>query len=170
MMKKILLGMASMLFISNSYAAIMTTDLGNVDILGTTYYVQFIQDDQGYDANSYNAINPGLTFTTEADAAAAVNAILAATDASFDFTPAAWSDYNSFRVAYAATATTYDYLTGGYEFPSPAGPFVGYDANGGNLFSFAVFSAARDVPAPASLALLGLGLIGVSFSRRRKAA
>jgi hypothetical protein len=69
-------------------------------------------------------------------------------------------DPDSFVVELAATDTS-----GTYELTAPAG----MDLNGlSNLYLFGVPGGDTQVPEPASLALLGLGLAGLGFARRRR--
>jgi hypothetical protein len=154
-------------------AALYTSTLGGVTILGTTYTVTFGQYDGGSENNSFNAFfgtgAPALTFTTVEAADAAVNAILAAllvTPA--DVSPVPGEDGTGFRVPFAIAGVLYRYRTGldGVAYPADPAGYFSAERTDGNIFSMATFKAVA-VPAPPALGLFAAGLVGLAALRRR---
>jgi len=158
----------------NVNAVLVSQTLNNVSILGATYDVTFLQDDASTETNSYDAILPSITFTTQESATAAVNAILAATSSGYDYTPGNVSDVlgeNGFRVPYNVSELDYDYMVGREIEGSQSllGPFsVSRDFQ--NVYSFATFEVSQ-VPLPAAVWLFGSGLLGmIGIPRHKKSA
>lgn len=146
-------------------------EVGTAEILGVDYLVSLIADDQGdYDAQSFNALAPSITFTSYDDAVAAGTALLAAFGADFDWSPfiGTGPEYpTGGRIPYSLSETTYDYITINDLSPGDLlGPFT-QPLDAGNFFSYIQF---QEVPEPGTLALLGIGLFAMGISRRRKKA
>ncbi len=156
------------IFSISALAGPMTSYVGEVSILSNMYSVSILYDSLGVlEDQSFNALRPGLTFFTDSQANAAATSLLS-TFPLFDWNPA-YQGTPGFRVLYRYDAFNYQYVTGFTSAnPGPFGPFSrGRDVS--NFGSFAQFQliGLAAVPAPATLALFGIGLVGVGIIRKR---
>ena len=161
-----------------------TSTLPGVNIGGTIYNITFQQFVGGGSNNSFNAFYGTNTppaipfdFTTEADARDAVTAILAQLAlTTVDVTPASDGIGNGFRVAFGATATNYQYVSGN----NGSGPFPTalpfFDASRTSTNNFSMVSASPATPVPLESdgwAVLGATAFlggGMWYKRRRAQA
>ncbi len=160
-------GVAALYFCSFAVFAVpMTTFVGNVTILGNDYAVSSLYDSAANAAaQSFNALNPTITFTTQADATAAVTAINAAF-LGYVWNPGFGANSIGTRVAFSMVGNSYSFMTVAFG-NAPSGPFT-TTKTAANFFSFAQFARiSANVPEPGSIALIGLGLTVMGFRRRQ---
>lgn len=162
---KLVAGVAIAALSTCTLASPTYTSIGDFDILGTSYSVSLLSD-TSLQTQTFNALSPSITFTTEADATEAVNVLLNALGASYDWNPTCIDCTDGFRVVFGFTDTTYSYMTG-YYLGGPNGPFT-VSRDGANNFSFAQFTPNNSVPEPGTLALLSISLAGITAKRRKQ--
>ena len=167
--------MTPLLFVSqkSASAAIVKTpaSVNPINILGTDYNVFFNQDDDG--ATSFLEVygpNPSFTFTTEAEAQAAVDALLAAIPGD-EFVPFSSSSSSENAIVPYALPNPFSFLAQRGFWNRSNGntsqtnfnhqPITEYDSS---VYSFVTFEEPTSVPTPALLP----GLIGMGFSAIRK--
>jgi hypothetical protein len=156
---------ATLLSAGIAQAAPVSTAIGNVNVLGTNYAVSLLYDsDHNTGLQSFNALQPSITFTNSADSFAAATALVNTFGTGYNFNP---GGANGVRIVYGVTDINYQYhsiFTG-----SVFGPFDRLK-DGGNTFSFAQFSAVTAVPEPENYAMMMLGLAVVGLARRQRKA
>ena len=153
-------------------SGLQKTTLENVSIGSNTYDVTFWQTTGGL--TSFNQVfgsgSRVLTFHNAADALAAATAIRSAAEAiDFDYTTAS-DDLNAFTIAFDYTDEDFSLISGwsdkrlGYE-TTPPNTFARDDLFG---TGFVTFDLQQSVPETPAIALIGLGLAALGFSRRRR--
>jgi hypothetical protein len=138
------------------------TPIGNITVDSTVYSVSLLSDVSS-DLQTFNLLNPSITFNTAASAQAARDALVATFGLGFDWNPTCTVCFDGVRVVYGFDAISYFYFTAnvlGSFGPVSSGRDV---VNG---FSFAQFTPVA-APEPGTLALLTLGLLGLGMSRRK---
>jgi len=142
-----------------------TTVIGTVNVLGTDYSVSLLYDSLGdWYQQSFNALNPTITFITMADAAAAAQAMVDTFGAGFDWNPAADPDEKGTRVPYSSSAIYYEHMDLCCGTTDVYGPHS-WSRDGRSTYSFAQFAP---VPEPETYAMMALGLVVLSLARRRR--
>jgi hypothetical protein len=171
------------ILIATKPAAALTVSASSnpVNILGTDYNVFFNKETQS--STSFNNVfgtgSPTLTFTTKADATAAVNAILASVPAAkYDPFGLPSSGFAGFFVPFIYSGNSFNRVGANYLVPS--GPAFFLDAPNNNdtygrnqafNFSFVTFEKATAIPTPALLpGLLGMGLAVVRRQKQRNSS
>ncbi|MES9898853.1 MAG: PEP-CTERM sorting domain-containing protein [Sedimenticola sp.] len=161
---------------ASASAALITSQLNGVSILGNVYNVTFKADTGGYDYQSYNSLGEpaALEFTTEADANTAALAIAAAAGNTFLYNPGGgnggsptpiYDNYNGFRIAYMVDQATYNFITYKLVDGLSTSSF-NRTLDAGDYLSLATFELA-EVPVPAAVWLFGSALLGFSFFRKK---
>ncbi|HWJ06056.1 MAG TPA: PEP-CTERM sorting domain-containing protein [Steroidobacteraceae bacterium] len=145
-----------------AHAVPILTPIGNVTINSTVYSVSLLSATDSTD-QSFDDLNPSITFSDAASAQTATSALIATFGLGFNWNPTCAFCLDGVRIVYGVDADTYQYFTASASF-GLQGPFD-RSRTENNAFSFAQFTAM--VPEPDSLLLLGFGLVGFSFSRRR---
>ena len=148
-----------------AHAAPTLTPIGNVDILGNTYGVSLLSD-LTFNSQTFAALNPSITFTTDSDAKAAAQALLDTFGSSFDWNPTCVDcTIKGVQVVYGTNSTSYFdwYVREGSEnvFQSGGSLLVG------NNFSYAQFSAPIPEPETYAMMMAGLGLLGFIAKRKK---
>jgi hypothetical protein len=160
--------------ITTTASAGQITLADSVSILGTEYTVSLLYSDLtdlhgSFLGQSFNSLNPTITFTTQADATAAAVSLRDTFGADFDWHPI--SSLNGVRIVYSFDSSDYNYMTvsdccGG---SNVYGPHT-ISRDHGNFFSIAQFTAREAVPEPESYALMMLGLASLRLAARRRQA
>lgn len=165
----------SALLASGAHAALVSTRLDNVSILGSIYDVTFWQDSSGY--TTFNDVfgaagSPVLTFGA-AQAHDAAAELLAAVNASHFHMVAATAspDFNYFNLVSGYTANEFQFFVGAAAdsvSPGLRGEFPGNRSTTTFVTSFATFERVSALPEPGMLALTLAALLGVGAARHRK--
>jgi PEP-CTERM motif len=160
---------AALLAAAGAQAEPTSAAIGMVRILGTEYDVSLLYDSGRHFAlQSFDELSPTVTFTTQADATAAAEALRDAFGARFDWHPAAAADFNGTRIVFALDDTRYDYVTvsGCCGRSNVFGPFS-RGRGDANYYSFAQFALAVPEPEACAMMLLGLAAVGMASRRRQ---
>lgn len=140
------------------------TPIGNVTVDSIVYSVSMLAD-VSTDLQSFDALNPTITFGTAESAAAARDALVSTFGLGFNWNSTCTVCFDGVRVVFGFDDVNYQYFTA--SLLGTFGPFS-RSRTEANAFAIAQFTRVQ-VAEPGTLALLYLGLTGVALSRRRKA-
>lgn len=185
-------GAAQATVIYNISSTEKLVSIQNINVNGTQYDVTF----QNGSFNSIYGDASNLTFTTSSSAFAASTVLLGllvdgavASDGNpynFDSnngmtdgcantiycdiltTYRVFTNLNGNEIAASSSARNFYDLSS--DFVTGISLATSYDTSPWPWYTYAKWTEVVDVPAPASIALMGLGLIGLGFSRRKKVA
>jgi hypothetical protein len=141
------------------------TPIGSVTVDSIVYNVSMLAD-VSTELQSFDALNPSITFATAESAAAARDALVSTFGLGFNWNSTCTFCFDGVRVVFGFDAVNYQYVTA--SLLGTFGPFS-RSRTEANAFSIAQFTRVQ-VPEAGTLALLYVGLTGLALSRRRKSA
>ena len=139
----------------------------DLDVGGTLYDVDYIYD------TTWGALAIASGLSTQAEAAAFANAVRDALNPLAIPAPSGAADFSTdllhvWQVSNPQVFTVDTFRSGNDPLVYSVTDFNPIDQNFGPRVGWAQVTLADPVPAPASLALFGLGLAGLGFSRRQR--